>query len=222
MIGNWFFHWLSLLINGNTTNSSSYRNIICTHIIHSWQIWEDKFFTPILVMTVELYQQHMINRNGLVTATAIEAAANLFGLNINIWLQQSSHCTLSSFNASSPTCIDILLSRNHFSPLKLVHPITDNSFDILKKQLKRQGQQNKTSNNKKRKLSTKITPHMQEGNRQTEQESEKQCQFDEYFTLFLFLFFKFELYYNEYIHGLAFLQRAQHFQICDYIGSQVC
>jgi hypothetical protein len=55
-----------------------------------------------------------------------------------------------------------------------------------------------------------------------EQESEKQCQFDEYFTLFLFLFFKFELYYNEYIHGLAFLQRAQHFQICGYIGSQVC
>ena len=128
-------------------------------------------------MTVELYQQHMINRNGWATATEIQAAANLFGLNINIWLQQSSHCTLSSFNASSPTCIDILLSRNHFSPLKLVPPITDNSFDILKKQLKRQGQQNKTSNNKKRKLSTKITPHLEEGNRQTEQESEKQCQF---------------------------------------------
>ena len=128
-------------------------------------------------MTVELYRQHMINRNGWATATEIQAAANLFGLNINIWLQQSSHCTLSSFNASSPTCIDILLSRNHFSPLKLVPPITDNSFDILKKQLKRQGQQNKTSNNKKRKLSTKITPHLEEGNRQTEQESEKQCQF---------------------------------------------
>ena len=28
-----FFHSPSLLINGNTTNSSSYRNIICTHII---------------------------------------------------------------------------------------------------------------------------------------------------------------------------------------------
>jgi hypothetical protein len=67
-----------------------------------------------------------------------------------IWLQQSSHCTLSSFNASSPTCIDILLSRNHFSPLKRVPPNTDNSFDILKNQLKRQGQQNKTSNNKKK------------------------------------------------------------------------
>ena len=128
-------------------------------------------------MTVELYQQHMINRNGWATATEIQVAANLFGLNINIWLQQSSHCTLCSFNASSPTCIDILLSRNHFSQLKWVPPITDNSFDILKKQLKRQGQQNKTSNNKKRKLSTKITPHLEEGNRQTEQESEKQCQF---------------------------------------------
>jgi hypothetical protein len=42
---------------------------------------------------------------------------------------------------------------------------TDNSFDILKNQLKRQGQQNKTSNNKKRKLSTRITPHLEEGNR---------------------------------------------------------
>jgi hypothetical protein len=42
----------------------------------------------------------MINRNGWAMATEIEAAANLFGLNINIWLQQSSHCTLSSFNAS--------------------------------------------------------------------------------------------------------------------------
>jgi hypothetical protein len=52
---------------------------------------------------------------------------------------------------------------------------TDNSFDILKNQLKRQGQQNKTSNNKKRKLSTKITPHLEEGNRQSEQESEKLC-----------------------------------------------
>jgi hypothetical protein len=31
--------------------------------------------------------------------------------------------------------------------------------------------------NKKRKLSTRITPHLEEGNRQTEQESEKQCQF---------------------------------------------
>ena len=128
-------------------------------------------------MTVELYQQHMINRNGWATATEIEAAANLFGLNINIWLQQSSHCTLSSFNASSPTYINILLSRNHFSPLKWAPPNTDNSFDILKNQLKRQGQQNKTSNIKKRKLSTKITPHLEEGNRQTEQESEKQRQF---------------------------------------------
>ena len=85
-------------------------------------------------MTEELYQQHMINENGWATFTEIEAAANLFGLNINIWLQQSSHCT--SFNASSPTYIDILLSRNHFSPLKLVPPITDNSFDILKNSLK--------------------------------------------------------------------------------------
>jgi hypothetical protein len=44
-------------------------------------------------MTVELYQQHIINRNGWAMAMEIEAAANLFGLNINIWLQQSSHCT---------------------------------------------------------------------------------------------------------------------------------
>lgn len=71
---------------------------------------------------------------------------NLFGLNINIWLQQSSHCTLSSFNVSSPTCIDILISQNHFSPLKRVPPNTDNSFEILKNQFKRQGQQNKKEN----------------------------------------------------------------------------
>jgi hypothetical protein len=50
-------------------------------------------------------------------------------------------------------------------------------FINLKNQLKKQGQQNKTSNNKKRILSTKITPYLEEGNRQTEQESEKQCQF---------------------------------------------
>jgi hypothetical protein len=85
--GNWFFHSPSLLINGNTTNSSFYRNIICTHIIHNWQIGEDKIVhSHTNNMTVELYQQHMINRNGWVTATEIEAAANLFGLNINIWL----------------------------------------------------------------------------------------------------------------------------------------
>ena len=83
-----------------------------------------------------------------------------FGLNINIWLQQSSHCTLSSFNASSPTCIDILLPRNHCSPLKRVPHNTNNSFDILKNQLKREGQQNKTSNNNKKENSTKITPHL--------------------------------------------------------------
>jgi hypothetical protein len=47
----------------------------------------------------------------------------------------------------------------------------------LHSSFKRQRQQNKTSNNKKRKLSTKITPYLEEGNRQTEQESEKQCQF---------------------------------------------
>ena len=130
-----FFHSLSLLINGNTTTSFFYRNIICTHIIHNWQIWEDKIVhSHTNTMTVELYPQHMINRNGWATATEIEAAANLFaiGLNINIWLQQSSHCTLNSFNASSSTCIDILLSRNHFSPLKRVPPNTHNSFDILK------------------------------------------------------------------------------------------
>ena len=91
-------------------------------------LWEDNIFhSHTNNMTVELYQQHMINRNGWATATEIEAAANLFGLNINIWLQHSSHCTLSSFNASSPTCIDILLSRNHFSPLKRVPPNTDNT-----------------------------------------------------------------------------------------------
>jgi hypothetical protein len=149
--GNCFFHLLSLLINGNTTNSSFYRNIICTQIIHNWQIWEEMVFHSYTNnMTVELHQQHMININGWATATEIEAAANLFGLNINIWLQQTSHWTLCSFNASSPICIDILLSRNHFSPLKRVPPNTYNSFDILKNQLKRQGQQNKTSNNKKK------------------------------------------------------------------------
>ena len=135
--GNCFFHSLSLLINGNTTNSSFYRNIIYTHIIHNWQIWEDNIFhSHTNNMTVELYPQHMMNRNGWATATEIEAAANLFGLDINIWLQQFSHCTLSSFNASSPTCIDILLPRNHFSPLKRVPPNTHNSFDILKNSLK--------------------------------------------------------------------------------------
>ena len=64
-----------------------------------------------------------------------------------------------------------------FLTIKACPPNTDNSFDILKNQFKRQGQQNKTSNNKKEKLSTKITPHLEEGNRQTEHESEKQCQF---------------------------------------------
>jgi hypothetical protein len=58
--------------------------------------------------------------------------------------------------------------NNHFSSLKRVPSNTDNSLDILKNQLKRQGQQNKISNNKKRKLSTKITPYLEEGNRQTE------------------------------------------------------
>ena len=105
--GNFFFHSLSLLKNGNTTNSSFYRHIICTHILHNWQIWEDKIFhSHTNNMTVELYQQHMINRNGWATAMELQAAANLFGLNINIWLQQSSHCTLSSFNASRRTCIE--------------------------------------------------------------------------------------------------------------------
>jgi hypothetical protein len=63
-----------------------------------------------------------------------------------------------------------------FPNLPIVYDVCTNNI-ILKKQLKRQGQQNKTSNNKKRKLSTKITPHLEEGNRKTEQESEKQCQF---------------------------------------------
>jgi hypothetical protein len=66
---------LSLLKNGNTTNSSFYRNIICTHIIHNWQISEDKIVhSHTNNMTVELYQQHMINRNGCATATEIETA----------------------------------------------------------------------------------------------------------------------------------------------------
>jgi hypothetical protein len=118
--GNCLFHSLSLLINGNTTNSSFYRNIICRHIIHDWQIWEDKILhSHTNNMTVELYQQHMINRNGWATPTEIQAAANLFGLNIDIWLQQSSHCTLNSFNASSPTCIDLLLSRKSFLNIKM-------------------------------------------------------------------------------------------------------
>ena len=77
--GNCFFHLLSLLINVNTTYSSFYRNIICTHIIHNWSIWEDKIFhSHTNNMTVELYPQHTINRNGWATATEIEAAANLF------------------------------------------------------------------------------------------------------------------------------------------------
>jgi hypothetical protein len=67
--------------------------------------------------------------------------------------------------------------KNFFFTQLRVPPNTDNYFEILKNQLKRQGQQHKTSNNKKRKLSTKITPPLEEGNRQTEQESEKQCQF---------------------------------------------
>jgi uncharacterized protein YqgQ len=35
-------------------------------------------------MTVELYQQHMINRNSWATATEIEAAANLMKKTVSI------------------------------------------------------------------------------------------------------------------------------------------
>lgn len=70
----------------------SSTEIVFVHKI--WQIWEDKIFhSHTNNMTVELYQQHMINRNGWAKVTEIETAANLFGLNINIWLQQSSLCT---------------------------------------------------------------------------------------------------------------------------------
>jgi hypothetical protein len=40
---------------------------------------------------------------------------------------------------SSPTCIDILLSRNHFSPLKRFPPNTDNSFWYTEKQAYKTG-----------------------------------------------------------------------------------
>jgi len=63
----------------------SSTEILFVHTSYS-KFGKTKFFTPILIMTVELYQQHMINKNGWATATEIEAAANLFGLNINIWL----------------------------------------------------------------------------------------------------------------------------------------
>jgi hypothetical protein len=52
---------------------------------------------------------------------------------------------ISQANNIGNSEIPVSLSQDHhFSPLKRVPPNTDNSFDILKNQLKRQGQQNKT------------------------------------------------------------------------------
>ena len=128
-------------------------------------------------MTVELYPQHTINRNGWATATEIEAAANLFA----IWFKYKYLAT-TVFTLYFKF-IQCKLSYLHwhtsftksFLTIKMGPSQYRQFFDILKNQLKRQGQQNKISNNKKRKLSTKITLHLEEGNRQTEQESEKQC-----------------------------------------------
>ena len=62
--------------------------------MHNCQIWEDNIFhSHTNNMTVELYQQRMIYRNGWAMVTETEAAANLFGLN-KIFGYNSLHIVL--------------------------------------------------------------------------------------------------------------------------------
>ena len=42
--GNWFFHSLSLIFNGDFSMSNNYRQLICSFILEKWASWEDRIF----------------------------------------------------------------------------------------------------------------------------------------------------------------------------------
>ena len=90
-----------------------------------------------------MYVATMVDGIGWATSTEIEAASTLLNMNINVWFNQEFKYTLHNFQASCNSCntIEILLSRNHFNPLKKVLtteiPLT-NSYNPPKQNKRKQ------------------------------------------------------------------------------------
>ena len=139
--GSCYFYCLSLYLHGTLTKHDHYRKQICTHIYNNWDLFQDdiKLFHPNHMHTKDSYYLQMVPGLGYATHVEIRVTSQLFGININTWLQGTatvhngtSSIPVQRFNLV-PTIINaqactmsIRLMNNHYNllvPLIFTQPM---------------------------------------------------------------------------------------------------
>lgn len=131
--GSCFFSCISVCLQGDISQATFYRQIICMLIYDNWYNWED--FVQVChnnnVQTKEAYMQRMVNGHDYATACEVQAAAVLLQYTISIWLKgrrldEGLHryvdtYTLSRYGGGDDNGgnrnINLLLSGSHYKVL---------------------------------------------------------------------------------------------------------
>ncbi len=110
--GNCFFSCLSLALHNNTSMSTYYRNMICTHVIENWNSLQQSAICghELVNKSVEEYRLQMITRCGWATISEITAACDILPINIEIWLK-GRIC-----NSETRQTLDVYTRNSHSSP----------------------------------------------------------------------------------------------------------
>ena len=137
--GSCLFHALSLQLCGSYEQTRELRKTICAYIVTNWENWCQKvsiYHSP--SKTKYHYFSEMVEGNGWGTACEIEAAAQILGLKISVWLAGTNqnntvHYMLQVINpldiSEHNKTVSLLLSNQHFHLLKRKHhPCFDHSY----------------------------------------------------------------------------------------------
>ena len=136
--GSCFFHCLSGFINGDFLHTQFYRDGICKFIYLNWDQWSEKVsIYHRCGLTQELYKFSMIMNRGWATTCEIEAAVNLLGIHVNVWLplQDTNSFMVSRFtpqiqiDPTSVISINLLLENGHYQMLRSKQPLSSSSME---------------------------------------------------------------------------------------------
>ena len=129
--GNCFFQALSMATNNNLQMTQNYHDIICTHIHTNWSVYSMLATTvhDLQLPSKAAYWNHMVVGMGWATSCELQAAVDIFDINIRTWFKCSKHngstneisyvpTTFHSQHSHLVPTYDFLISDNHYYFLK--------------------------------------------------------------------------------------------------------
>ena len=127
--GDCFFHCLSLVLVGDSSETRNYRYTVCKYIYENWSEWKERAEAGHEIESVpdkDTYWAYMATSKQYATVCEVQASCELFNCSITVWLK-ARMCTnkerqtysdkyiRTSFSGNNiDKHLDVVLSGNHF------------------------------------------------------------------------------------------------------------